>query len=67
MGTGESLNEVPPMGIEWPRFGERLARLREAVELIRLLWAEERVSFEGEHYRTQRATVYDRPESRCRS
>src|SRR3954451_23355590 len=43
VGTGESLNEVPPLGIEWPRFGERLERLREAIELIRLLWAAERV------------------------
>jgi coenzyme F420-dependent glucose-6-phosphate dehydrogenase len=36
--------------------------LREAIELIRRLWAEERVSFEGEYYRTDRATIYDRPE-----
>ena len=62
VGTGESLNEVPPLGIEWPRFGERLERLREAIELIRLLWASERVSYEGKHYRTHRATVYDRPQ-----
>ena len=61
-GTGESLNEVPPLGIEWPKFGERLARLREAIELIRTLWREERVSFEGRYYRTFRATVYDRPD-----
>ena len=25
VGTGESLNEVPALGIEWPGFGERLA------------------------------------------
>jgi len=62
VGTGESLNEVPPLGIEWPRFGERLERLRESIELIRLLWASERVSYEGKHYRTHRATVYDRPQ-----
>src|SRR3954453_17287089 len=62
VGTGESMNEVPPLGIEWPRFGERLARLREAIELMRLLWRDERVTFEGRFYRTQMATVYDRPE-----
>ena len=61
VGSGESLNEVPALGIEWPGFNERLARLREAVELIRLLWTEERVSFQGRHYRTQLATLYDRP------
>jgi coenzyme F420-dependent glucose-6-phosphate dehydrogenase len=62
VGTGEALNEVPPLGIEWPKFSERLGRLREAIELIRRLWSQERVSFEGRYYRTHRATVYDRPE-----
>ena len=62
VGTGESLNEVPPLGIEWPKFGERLGRLREAIDLIRTLWSQERVSYEGRYYRTLRATVYDRPD-----
>src|SRR5216684_4165902 len=61
IGTGESLNEVPPMGIEWPEFKERWARLREAVTLMRRLWTEERVSYTGTYYRTQNATIYDRP------
>src|SRR5690606_15377055 len=30
--------------------------------LIRRLWSEERVTFEGEYYRTQNATIYDRPD-----
>ena len=62
VGTGESLNEVPATGMAWPPFKERLARLREAIELMRRLAREERVSFEGEYYRTERATIYDRPE-----
>jgi coenzyme F420-dependent glucose-6-phosphate dehydrogenase len=61
MGTGESMNEVP-LGIEWPDGKERFARFREAVRLIKQLWSEERVSFEGEFYRTDKATIYDRPE-----
>ncbi|HLZ31544.1 MAG TPA: glucose-6-phosphate dehydrogenase (coenzyme-F420) [Chloroflexota bacterium] len=61
IGTGESLNEVPPMGIEWPEFKERWARLREAVTLMRRLWSEERVSYTGTYYKTQTATIYDRP------
>jgi coenzyme F420-dependent glucose-6-phosphate dehydrogenase len=61
IGTGESLNEVPPMGIEWPEFKERWARLREAVTLMRRLWSEERVTHTGTYYKTQGATVYDRP------
>src|SRR5919201_1118629 len=61
IGTGESLNEVAPTGLEWPDFRERFARLREAVTLMRRLWAEERVSYSGTYFKTSNATVYDRP------
>ena len=62
IGTGESLNEVPSTGAPWPEFKERFARLREAVILIRKLWSEERVTFEGQYYKTEKATIYDRPD-----
>jgi coenzyme F420-dependent glucose-6-phosphate dehydrogenase len=61
VGTGESLNEVPATGMVWPEFKERFARLRESIDLIRRLWTEERVSFEGTFYKTENATIYDRP------
>ncbi|WP_211257615.1 LLM class flavin-dependent oxidoreductase [Muricoccus aerilatus] len=60
-GTGESLNEVPSIGMEWPAFNERFARFREAIQLMRQLWTEDRVSFRGEFYRTENTTLYDRP------
>ena len=62
IGTGESLNEVPSTGQPWPDFKERFARLREAVTLIRTLWRGERITFEGEYYKTEKATIYDRPD-----
>jgi len=61
VGSGESLNDVPPLAIEWPEFKERYARLREAIDLMRQLWREDFVTFEGQYYRTRSATVYDRP------
>lgn len=61
VGTGESLNEVPATGVPWPAFKERFGRLKEAIGLINRLWREERVSFEGQYYRTENATIYDRP------
>jgi len=61
VGSGESLNEVP-LGVAWPDGKERFARLKESVQLIQKLWTEDRVSFEGQFYRTERATVYDKPE-----
>ncbi len=62
IGTGESMNEVPATGIEWPKFKERFGRLRESVELMRRLWTEDRVTFDGEYYRTESATIYDKPD-----
>ncbi len=62
IGTGESLNEVPATGIVWPEQKERFARLRESVKLIRALWSGERVTFTGEYYKTEAATIYDKPE-----
>ena len=62
VGTGESLNEVPATGMEWPPFKVRFARLKEAIELMHRLAREERVTYEGEHFTTDKATIYDRPE-----
>jgi coenzyme F420-dependent glucose-6-phosphate dehydrogenase len=61
VGTGEHLNEGA-LGIQWPDNRERFARLREAVRLIRQLWTEQSVTFDGEYYHTRNATIYDRPE-----
>jgi coenzyme F420-dependent glucose-6-phosphate dehydrogenase len=62
VGTGEAMNETPVTGGEFPPIKERRLRMAEAIELIRALWSQERVDFEGRWYRTQKATVYDRPD-----
>jgi coenzyme F420-dependent glucose-6-phosphate dehydrogenase len=62
VGTGEAMNETPATAAEWPGAKERRLRMAEAIELIRKLWTEERVTFEGEYYRTDKATIYDKPE-----
>jgi coenzyme F420-dependent glucose-6-phosphate dehydrogenase len=64
IGTGESLNEVPAIGMKWPSAKERRDRLRESVRLINKLWTEDRVSFEGQFYRTESATIYDKPKEK---
>ena len=63
VGTGEGLNETPATGDAFPPIKERRRRLAEAIKLIRALWEGERVDFEGEYYRTQKATIYDRPDA----
>ena len=52
VGTGESMNEVP-VGVDWPDQSERFARLRESVTLIKQLWHEEFVTFEGDRKSTR--------------
>ena len=68
VGTGEALNEIATgfRGAgeqDWPEFKERFARLREAIRLMRRLWTEDRVDFEGEYYSTHGASIYDRPDA----
>jgi coenzyme F420-dependent glucose-6-phosphate dehydrogenase len=61
VGTGEAMNETP-LGADWPDQKERFQRLKEACLLMKRLWTEERVTFEGNYFRTENATIYDRPE-----
>lgn len=61
VGTGEAMNETPATALEWPGAKERRLRMAEAIKLIKQLWTAERVTFEGAYYRTDRATIYDRP------
>ena len=61
VGTGEALNEVT-LGLDWPDPPERFQRMKEAITLIRELWADERVTYEGNFWHVKDATVYDRPD-----
>jgi coenzyme F420-dependent glucose-6-phosphate dehydrogenase len=61
LGTGESLNEVPT-GNDWPPNRERLERLEEAIKLIKLLWIESWVTFQGKYYRVKDSNLYTKPE-----
>jgi coenzyme F420-dependent glucose-6-phosphate dehydrogenase len=61
VGTGEAMNETPVTGGAFPGRKERRQRLAEAIELIRRLWTDERVDFQGSFYSTANATIYDRP------
>lgn len=61
VGTGEALNEIAVSGRSWPDFKERFARLREAVAMMRALWAEPEVTRRGDYYELVGAKIYDRP------
>lgn len=61
VGTGENLNEHVS-GDPWPPAKERLERLREAVELMRLLWTGENIDYEGRFFRAVNARIYTLPD-----
>ena len=63
VGTGEAMNETPITGGEFPGRKERRMKMAEAITVMRKLWAEERVDFEGEYYKLRRATIYDKPDT----
>jgi coenzyme F420-dependent glucose-6-phosphate dehydrogenase len=60
LGTGENINEGP-LGFPFPRYAERARRMREALEIIRRLLDGEKVTFNGQYYRTDRARLYSPP------
>lgn len=64
VGSGESMNETPLRPTDWPEPGERLRRLREAVKLIKQLWTEDYVTFEGKYFQTRQAKLFDKPPER---
>src|SRR3984893_2680638 len=65
IGTGESMNEVPVTGMDWPEFKVRFGRLKEAVELMRKLWQEDFVTYQGEYFQTRDVTLYDKPTTKA--
>lgn len=60
VGTGENINEGP-LGYGFPGYKERIARLAEALVVMRRLFQGEKVDFEGEFYRTNKAKLYSPP------
>jgi G6PDH family F420-dependent oxidoreductase len=61
VGTGERLNEHV-LGDKWPPVQTRQAMLEEAVEVMRLLWGGDEVSFEGRFYTVENARIFTLPD-----
>lgn len=60
VGTGENLNEGP-LRYEFPKYAERAARMREALEIMRRLLDGEKLTYGGRYYKTDRARLYSPP------
>jgi len=61
IGAGWLRDEHEAFGFGWNRHSERIERLREAMEIIRKLWTENHVSYEGKHFRLRDATLEPKP------
>ena len=61
LGIGAGWNEEEYGAYNWPfpRPRVRIAQLAEAIELIRLMWAESPANYQGEHY--QISNLYNEP------
>lgn len=62
LGTGEAMNDFP-LGYPWPKFPERLGRLKECLEIMRKLWAEDFVNYSGRYYKLKEAKLYTKPKA----
>ncbi len=60
VGTGENINEGP-LGYVFPKYAERNARMTEALEIMRRLLDGEKLTFDGQFYRADRAKLYSPP------
>jgi alkanesulfonate monooxygenase SsuD/methylene tetrahydromethanopterin reductase-like flavin-dependent oxidoreductase (luciferase family) len=61
IGAAWMEDEHRQYGIPFPRLGVRMDMLDEACRVLRGLWTEPRVSFEGEHYRLHDAQMEPKP------
>jgi F420-dependent oxidoreductase-like protein len=63
LGIGAAWNEEEHIGygIEFPPVKERMDRLEEALTIAKLMFAEERPSFQGQHHRIHEALNSPRP------
>lgn len=61
LGAGWMQTDYDESGIAYDPPAVRVSRLEEGVQVIKALWAEDKVDFDGEHYHLQQAQGLPRP------
>lgn len=64
VGAAWNGREHRELGIPFPTKAERMDRLEEGIQVLRLLFTEDDVTFEGRHYRLEGATYEPKPVQR---
>ncbi len=60
-GAGWKELEYNAYGIPFPSAGTRIKQLSEAIDVIKLLWSEERANYSGKYYKLKNAIAYPKP------
>lgn len=61
MGAGWKADEAEAFGYEWPEAPTRLRELEETIILLKRLWTEDQVTFDGQYYSLQEAVCKPHP------
>ena len=61
LGAGWFKPEFEGYGIEFPPLGERMRALDETAQILKALWTQERVNFEGKHFTMKDAVCEPKP------
>ncbi|MBN1245866.1 TIGR03560 family F420-dependent LLM class oxidoreductase [Candidatus Bathyarchaeota archaeon] len=61
IGAGTQEDEHEAYGIAFPKPHARIDRMREAVEIIKKMWTQEKTSYQGRYYRTSGAVCEPKP------
>jgi len=61
LGAGWFAAEFEGTGCAFPPLGQRLQALEETCEILKRLWSEERVTFDGRHFRVKDAICEPKP------
>jgi F420-dependent oxidoreductase-like protein len=64
LGAGWFEAEFRGYGCAFPALGERMRALEEAVEILKRMWTEERVTFHGRHFSVEDALCEPKPRRR---
>jgi probable F420-dependent oxidoreductase len=61
LGAGWAEREFKAYGMEFPPLPERYARLDEALQLVKLLWSQDRTTYQGRFYQVEEAPCDPKP------
>jgi len=64
IGAGWKENEYRAYGYDFPDAGTRVEEMNEAIDICRLLWTQDRATYEGKHYRVVDAVCAPKPKQK---